>query len=167
MKTIIFLGMSGVGKSTIGKEISTRLSIKFIDTDEIIMEAESEDLQLLIDRIGNDRFIELEAGYIKPLIQPNYILSPGGSFIYSTEFIQKIINDVIFIYLYDTAENICKRIPNIESRGIVGFNGTNFNELHFKRDQLYKKVAHAQFNINHLGFSKTTDAIINFLRLQP
>ncbi|MEC8678365.1 MAG: shikimate kinase [Candidatus Margulisiibacteriota bacterium] len=165
MKTVIFLGMSGVGKSTIGKDVSSHLSLNFIDTDDVIMKGESEDLQSLINRIGNDRFISLEADYIKPLLKPNHIISPGGSFIYSTDFIQTIINDVIFIYLYDTAENIYKRIPNIESRGIVGFNGSNFNVLHANRDKLYKKVAHVQFNINYLGFSKTTDSIVNFLRL--
>ena len=165
MKTVIFLGMSGVGKSTIGKDVAKRLSMSFIDTDDVIMKGECEDLQVLINRIGDDRFIELEVEYIKPLVQPNYILSPGGSFIYSTDFIQQIIKNVIFVYLYDTPENIFKRIKNIESRGIVGFNGTNFKEIHSRRDQLYKNVAHVQFNINLLGFSKTTDAIVNFLRL--
>ena len=34
--SIIFLGMAGVGKSSIGKSVANELALNFIDTDKVI-----------------------------------------------------------------------------------------------------------------------------------
>jgi len=164
MKPIIFLGMAGVGKTTIAKAVSVELNMHFIDTDDQIIHDKNIPLDELIKQIGDDAFINLEAEYVKKLLVKNCVFAPGGSFIYAKDVINSIKDDVVLIYLFDEQKNILNRIPNLKDRGIIGFTGNNFSEIYNERDLLYKEVAHVQFNINHFGFDKTTSNIIKFLK---
>jgi shikimate kinase len=163
IKSVIFIGMAGVGKSSIGKEVAHHFKLQFIDTDKQIARDQQLPLNEVIDHLGIQKFNELEAEYVQKSIDHLGIVSPGGSFIYSTDCIHKIRNDVIFIYLFDEPDNIKARIANIETRGIVGLKEKTFEELCFERHDLYKSVANIQFNINHFGFDQVTNQIIQFL----
>lgn len=163
INSVIFIGMAGVGKSSIGKEVADYFKLPFIDTDKQISGDRHLPLNKIIDQIGIQEFNELEATYVEKSLNKMAIVSPGGSFIYSTDCINKIRNDVIFIYLFDEPKNIKARIPNIETRGIVGLKEKTFEELCFERHHLYKNVANVQFNINHYGFDQVTNQIIQFL----
>ena len=164
MKTIIFIGMAGVGKSTIGKLISRYFKFNFIDIDHVIENDYDMTLDNLIKLKGEAEFIKIESKYVLDHLKKDTILSPGGSLIYAEETIESIKNNVIFIYLYDDLNNIIKRIPNLETRGIIGLGNEPLTTLFNKRNKLYKNAAHAQFNINHLGFNRVVSNIKNYLK---
>jgi len=76
---ITFIGMSGVGKSIIGKELAKRLNYKFLDIDELIEEKIGLKLQQIIDNSGEKRFLEIEKKTILGLGRlDNCVISPGG-----------------------------------------------------------------------------------------
>ncbi len=159
MKPFIFLGMAGVGKTSIAKSVSHQLSLKFVDTDLLIIADFKQELNSLIQSVGPDKFIDIESEYVLKNLQKETVLAPGGSFIYAKKAIQKIKNDVTFIYLFDEPDNILNRIPNIHTRGILGLENKSFYELYLERHRLFSDIAHFQFNINHLGFLETTNQI--------
>ena len=163
IKSIIFIGMAGVGKSSIGKMVANYFSLNFIDTDKLIANDYNDSLNNIIDSIGSQKFNEIEAKYVIDSVSSQNIISPGGSFIYSIDIIEKIKHDVVFINLFDEPKNIKSRILNLETRGIVGLEEKSFEELCFERHQLYQQVANIQFNLNHYSFEDTTDQIINYL----
>jgi shikimate kinase len=165
MRPIIFLGMAGVGKTSIAMDIATRMGGIFIDTDDQMMADRNQSLDAIISDIGNESFIELEAKYVQKNMSPSAILAPGGSFIYANEVIRAIRHQAILIYLYDEPQSILSRIPNLETRGIIGLERMSFSELWHDRHEKYQAAAHAQFNINHYGFKKTTRHIEVFLSL--
>ena len=163
IKSIIFIGMAGVGKSSIGKAVASHYNFKFIDTDRLISADYSQPLSQIIDDIGSEKFNQLEANYVRKSVDDRAIISPGGSFIYSTETINEIKKDVVFLYLFDEPDNIKARISNLETRGIVGLDKKTFEELCFERHELYQGVANVQFQLNHYGFDQVTVQIINYL----
>ena len=164
-KTTIFLGMPGVGKSAIGRDVSNALNVPFFDTDKVISNEFNQPLHTVIKEIGEPTFLKKEAETVVRLADKPCIISPGGSFIYSKSTIKLLKKRAILIYLYDTPFQIYNRIPNIESRGIIGLNDRTFEELFVERHHLYKDGAHLQFNINHYGFDTTTAHIIDSLLL--
>ena len=98
--TIIFLGMAGVGKTSIGRMVSKKSCLPFYDTDKLILNEFNQPLDTIINTLGNDSFLALESQHVLNLSRKKCIISPGGSFIYSTDVINQIKKDVLFIYLY-------------------------------------------------------------------
>jgi shikimate kinase len=49
---ITLIGMSGVGKSLVGKELSKVIKCNFIDIDEIIERKNNLKLQKLLEKLG-------------------------------------------------------------------------------------------------------------------
>ena len=53
-KNLVLIGMMGSGKSTIGKEISKKSSLKFKDTDQLIESHEKMKIREIFDQKGED-----------------------------------------------------------------------------------------------------------------
>jgi shikimate kinase len=77
---IILLGYMGSGKSTIGKEISNKLYMNFIDLDTYIMEKENSSISEIFKVKGEIYFRRIESAYLKELLasKEDFILSLGG-----------------------------------------------------------------------------------------
>ncbi|MBT5856240.1 shikimate kinase [bacterium] len=152
-RILVLIGMAGVGKSTIGKQIAKHLGRPFIDLDRVIEDREGAPLQSLIDTKGEDYFIELEGEVLEELINDldsehvSAVVSPGGSIVYAEEAIAAVKTKVLFIYLEDKLESIKKRIPNLENRGIVGLNGRTLDEVFNERVVLYESTAHRTYSL--------------------
>ncbi len=134
--------MPGVGKSVLGRKLAKRLGCKFLDIDEVIKKQIGLDPQEIIDKFGEKRVLEIEEeivlnlGYIN-----NYIISPGGSIVYSKKamlFLKKISK---IIFLHASFRSIKRRLLNISTRGIIGLKEKNLKELYKERNPLYKKYA--------------------------
>ena len=52
--------MMGVGKSTIGKRLSKKLRVKFIDLDKVIEKRERNSIKDIFDIKGEDYFRKVE-----------------------------------------------------------------------------------------------------------
>ena len=157
--------MAGVGKTSIGKLVSQYFKLKFVDTDKLISNDYNDSLQAVISKLGESEFEKIEAQYVCNAMSELSIVSPGGSFIYSVDTIEKIKDDALFIYLFDEPNNIKKRILNLHTRGIIGLKDKTFEQLCFERHELYEKVANIQFNLNHYSFDDVTNQIIEYLKL--
>lgn len=61
MKNIILVGMPGSGKSTLGILLAKKIHYGYIDVDSIIVAKEGKLLPELIEELGNEGFLEVEA----------------------------------------------------------------------------------------------------------
>ncbi len=55
MKSIVLIGMPGAGKSTIGKLLSDKLNLAFVDTDRLIEHEIKQSIQNYLDVNGYPR----------------------------------------------------------------------------------------------------------------
>jgi len=138
---ITLIGMPGVGKSFIGKKIAAKLGYKFVDVDDLIEKQQRMKLQKVLNELGEEKFIELEAKAVLSLNGEGMIISPGGSVIYSNEAMAFLKNNSKIIYLKDDMEKIKQRVHNLNSRAIVGLRGKSFESLFSDREKLYKRYA--------------------------
>jgi len=140
-QSITLIGMAGAGKSFIGRNLAQQLGFEFIDGDDLII-AKYGPLQELLDSQGEQKFGQIETEVILGLGQmEKLVFSPGGSAAYWPQAMNYLQNNSIIIYLYDTYENVIKRVKNLETRGIVGLKDKSFRQLYQERDHLYKKYA--------------------------
>jgi len=139
---ITLTGMPGVGKSVIGKELAKRLNYKFLDIDKIIEKKTKLNLQQIIDKFGDDKFLEIEEKTILELGKfDNCIISPGGSIIYSAEAMKFLKKNSVVVFLDFSLKSIKNRISNLPTRGIVGLKKKGLEALFNERMTLYKKYA--------------------------
>ena len=139
---ITLIGMAGVGKSVIGKELARALHYEFVDTDDLIERKLNLKLQEIIDQLGEGRFLEIEQEAILELNGiDRTIVSPGGSVIYSLEAMRFLKKISTVIFLDAPVGSIEKRIPNQSVRGIVGLKKKRLKDLFDERRPLYQQYA--------------------------
>lgn len=158
---ITLIGMSGVGKTGIGRELSNRLGYNFIDIDEIIEKNSGKKLQEMIEELGNEKFLKTEERAIIGIgkIQ-NSVVSPGGSSIYSEMAMNFLKNISKIIFLNATLEEIEKRNSDFSKRGIVGLE-KGLEKLFDERLPLYRKYADVTLDLeNNYSFDSVVNRII-------
>jgi shikimate kinase len=82
-RPVVLVGMMGVGKSTVGRMLGTRLGLRFVDTDEEIEKAADLSIAEIFERFGEEYFRDGERRVIARLIGegPAIIATGGGAFI--------------------------------------------------------------------------------------
>ena len=140
--SITLIGMAGAGKSFMGRHLAKELGWQFIDTDDLIEQNAQKGLQEILDALGDEEFIKLEAKTILGLKDIRFkIISPGGSICYSDQAMKFLKENSLVIYLADSYSRIINRIRNLNSRGIVGLKNKSFEQLYKERAALYQKYA--------------------------
>ncbi|MHC4623090.1 MAG: shikimate kinase [Planctomycetota bacterium] len=141
-KSIVLIGMCGVGKSTIGVLLAKTLGRHFIDTDVQIQAFEGSALQQIIDRVGIDAFCDIEQNYILRLDATNAVIATGGSVVYRPKAMHHLADIGIIVHLDLDYETIEHRVTNLYTRGVVMAPGQTLRTLHQQRQPLYKEYAH-------------------------
>ncbi len=145
---ITLIGMSGIGKSIIGKELAKRLKYRFIDTDKKIEEIYKSKLQKILDNFGDEKFLEIEEKTILNLGKiDNYVISPGGSIVYLKDAMKFLKKNSIVIFLNAPLKFIKNRTSDFSQRGIVGYKTKRLKTLFNERYPLYKQYADITINL--------------------
>jgi shikimate kinase len=81
-RSIVLVGMMGVGKSSVGRRLATRLSIPFVDADAEIEKAAGMSIADIFTRNGEAYFRSGEARVIARLLEggPQVMATGGGAF---------------------------------------------------------------------------------------
>ena len=132
-KNITLIGMPGAGKTTIGKELSSKMNKLFIDTDEVIEKKFDKKLHEIIKQEGNNEFLNIEEDTILNLQCSNTIISTGGSAVYSEKAME---------YLDVSLSTLCNRLHNLTERGVILKQNQTLKDLFDERNILYKKYSH-------------------------
>ena len=135
------IGMSGAGKSHVGKQLATALGYEFFDIDTAMEELYQKPLQTILLELGDERFLIEQAALIKETdFHIPHVIATGGSAVYTEDAMQylKDISRVVFIDV--PLEMVAARI-DISNRGIVGLGDKTFTQLYAERQPLYKQWA--------------------------
>ena len=118
-KNILIIGMTGVGKTTIGRQLSKRIRSNFFDSDYQIEEFSGLKITEFFSKYGDEEFRKLERKIIKKLVEENRksIISTGAGFFSDNDFNHYILSNTITIFLDAKFETIFERLKgNIKNR---------------------------------------------------
>ena len=132
---IYLIGLPGVGKSTVGKELSLELDYEYIDLDLYIEKLMNKSIPDIFSEFGEDFFRELEKkALIDMLEKENVVVACGGGII-KDKTNKDIMNGKV-IYLTAPIEFISERINNSDiDRPLM--NKYTIKDLLIKREELY------------------------------
>ena len=79
MKRVFLIGFMGAGKTTLGREVSQRLSLPFFDLDERIVRDAGRSVSEIFRAEGEEGFRGREARALRALVdEPRGIIATGG-----------------------------------------------------------------------------------------
>ena len=162
---IVLIGMPGVGKSTIGVILAKILAYHFLDSDLVIQEREGKRLHQIISEVGTEGFLKIENDVNASLQVEKTVIATGGSAIYGAEAMEHLKEIGEVVYLKADYQTICKRLGNLEKRGVALKPGQTLKDLYDERTVLYEKYADVTVDEKGLGTSETIDAVLNGLNL--
>ena len=116
---IVMLGMTGVGKTTIGKILSKVIKAKFIDIDYEIEKASSLKVYDFFGQYGENEFRKLEKKVLmKSLSNTNKsVISTGAGILSDNEIISSIRTNSFSIFLDIKISNLVERLKyNLKNR---------------------------------------------------
>lgn len=156
---IVLIGMPGSGKSTCGVVAAKMLLKNFFDTDLLIQNLEGISLQNIIDTKGIDYFKMAEERAVLDLDIQGTVIATGGSVIYSDKAMEHLKSLGKIIYLHLDYENMCSRISNLSTRGVVMKNGETLLDMYHERLPLYRKWADSRIDCNNSTVEETANKI--------
>ncbi|MDE5964123.1 MAG: shikimate kinase [Eubacterium sp.] len=161
MSNIVLIGMPGSGKSTCGVVAAKMLLKNFFDTDLLIQNIENSALQDIINNKGNDYFERAEESAILSLDIDGTVIATGGSVIYSDKAMEHLKKLGKIIYLHIDYENMCSRISNLSTRGVLIKNGETLKDMFDERLPFYQKWADVTIDCNSNTIEETARQIVS------
>ena len=143
-KNIVLIGMMGSGKSSIGKMLSKKLKLTFIDIDRIIEETEKMKISEIFKKYGENYFRKIEEKIsLKFLSSENSVVSLGGGGFINTSIRKMCEKNCLSFWLDWKNETIIKRIFNSKKRPLVkNLTKTQINNLIKVRSKFYTLSDH-------------------------
>lgn len=140
-RNLIFIGMPGSGKSTVGVLAAKRLGMGFVDTDLLIQEEAGRTLQEIVDQDGYQALRHIEEQVLLKLSVENQVISTGGSAVYSDAAMRHLKANGTVVFLDIPLDVVIQRIGDYSLRGISRRPDQSLSELFDERFALYSRYA--------------------------
>ena len=165
-KNIIFVGLMGAGKTTIGKKISKILDLPFFDSDKEIEKKYKTSISNIFLKLGEETFREYEENIIFNILKKSpIVLSTGGGAFCNNKIRNFISKNSISFWLNVKPENLFKRIKNTSSRPLLNSRDPllKLKSILLERENLYKK-ANFEIKTDNLTTNETINKILYILK---
>lgn len=161
-KNIAFIGLSGCGKTSIGKAVAKQLSLPFYDVDEYIEKKEGKLIKEIFQQ-GEDHFRRLEGEAIKE-ISRNYsaVISTGGGSVKVPSNMEILHKNSIIFFINRPIENILTDI-DISTRPLLAEGASKLYALYKERYPLYKKYSDIEV-LNDCSFEEIVDKVVQLIK---
>ncbi|MDB4119530.1 AAA family ATPase, partial [Candidatus Pelagibacter sp.] len=141
-KNLVFLGMMGSGKSSIGSLIAKKLQLNFIDIDNVIENELGLSIKKIFETKGENYFRKFEEKTtLKKLKSSSTVISLGGGAFLNKEVRKEVIKNHISFWLNWSDDILLNRIKNSKKRPLA-FNSSENEiiDLIKKRSNIYSKA---------------------------
>ncbi len=169
-KSIVLVGMTGAGKTTIGKILAREMKINFFDIDQEIEKVTTLRIKDFFKMYGEQEFRRIEKSTLFKFIKRNEknVISPGAGIFNDNEIREKLNNDCICVFLNINLNSLTLRLKkNLSNRPKLskGKLEDNLKEMYIRRIKDYKK-SHITIDVNEISIpevvSRINKALINY-----
>jgi len=166
---LILIGPMASGKSTVGRRLSKRLKLDFIDVDEEVEKSAGVSISWIFDVEGEKKFRERESKELKnSLNADNCVIATGGGVILSEDN-RNLLKKGTVIYLETSIQTQLERTLNDNKRPLLKESENveqTLRELKGIRDPLYEECANITINEGKNSHNAVVDEIIDQLNLK-
>ena len=141
-ENLVFLGMMGSGKSSIGSLVAKKLQLNFIDVDNEIETELGLSIKKIFETKGENYFRKFEEKItLKKLKLKPVVISLGGGAFTNRNIRKEVIRNHLSFWLNWSDEILVNRIKNSKKRPLVSNASENeIIDLIKKRSNIYSKA---------------------------
>ena len=166
---LILIGPMASGKSTIGRKLSKRLKLNFIDIDEEVEKSSGVSISWIFDVEGEEKFRERESKELmKSLNNDNCVISTGGGVVLSEQNRDHLKKGTV-IYLETSIQTQLERTLNDKKRPLLLESDNKEQtliELKKIRDPFFNICSNITIKESKNSHNEVVDEIINQLNLK-
>jgi shikimate kinase len=119
-RSVVLVGIMGAGKSTIGRRLSSRLGMPFLDADAEIEAAAGMSIPDIFESRGEPDFRDGEVRVIARLLDSGpAVLATGGGALMRKETRDRIREQAVSIWLKADAEVVMRRVKRRTDRPLL------------------------------------------------
>ncbi|RAK51523.1 shikimate kinase [Phenylobacterium deserti] len=119
-RTIVLVGLMGVGKSSVGRRLASALDLPFRDADSEVETAAGRSIPEIFADLGEPAFREGERRVIARLLElPPHVLATGGGAFVSAETRDLIKSKAISVWLKADLEVLARRVARKDTRPLL------------------------------------------------
>jgi shikimate kinase len=164
---IIFIGLMGSGKSILGKQLASRLSLKLVDLDDYIVAQTGKTIPEIFKDEGEEAFRALESRLLAEVLAQGdeQIIATGGGAVLSAENRALMKQAGHVVWLDASPIVLAERIAGDANRPLLDDVDPLFKmiSLATQRNPLYAEVADLRVDTEKLSDEEAVAKIINFL----
>ncbi len=144
-ENIILIGFMGVGKTSLGKLLASKLGRAFVDLDEKIEHDAKMSIPKIFEIYGEKHFRELEKAAVKEVsARRNIVIATGGGTVKDAENLQLLKDSGIIICLTTDPEEIFRRTEKRGERPVLDDGGNErletIKKLLAEREEFYSQA---------------------------
>ena len=152
-KNLVFIGMMGSGKSSIGSIVSKKLNFNFFDIDQLIEDDQKMKISKIFEIKGEVSFRDIEKKItLNVLKSKKGVIALGGGAIINRAIKNEVLDNHLSFWLNWNIDTLVKRIKNSKKRPLaVNSTKNELIEIIKKRSVIYSK---ALYKIDCENFTK-------------
>ena len=160
-RNIVFLGMMGSGKTSIGFLVSKKLKLDFYDVDHYIENKLKMKISNIFKNKGEKFFREYEEKITLELMKiKGIVVSLGGGAFLNKNIREKILKNHLSIWLNCNYKTLIKRIRNSNKRPLAdSLADSEIIDLTRKRSKIYSKALY-EIKCDNLTKNQIIDRIL-------
>ncbi|MDE2841552.1 MAG: shikimate kinase [Chloroflexota bacterium] len=159
------MGLSGTGKSSVGRLLARKLRWRFIDTDSEIERQEKRRISQIFQDQGEEYFRELERRVVREICaQRHYVVSTGGGAVLDPENRSAMRAGNLVIWLRATPETLLDRLkwsvhtrPLLKAPDPLG----RIRAMAAERHQDYSQASHVSVHTDGKSHEAAADLLWN------
>lgn len=119
-RTIVLVGLMGVGKSSVGRRLAAALDLPFRDADNEVEAAAGRSIPEIFAEMGEPAFRDGERRVIARLLdEPPHVLATGGGAFVNAETRALIKSKAVAVWLKADLELLARRVSRKEGRPLL------------------------------------------------
>lgn len=136
----VFIGLPGVGKTTIGKQVAKKTKKEFVDTDQVLAKKHGPISQIFAN-YGEPRFRELEAETVRSALEnSDGVVSLGGGAVTHPQT-RELLQGQFVVYLETDLASVKGRLAASKRPLLQGDPYAKWKELQEERTPFYRSAA--------------------------
>ena len=160
-ENLVFLGMMGSGKSSIGSLVAKKLKLNFVDIDKEIEKNLNITIKKIFEVEGENYFRKIEEQTtLRKLKLNSTVISLGGGAFTNKNIRKEIIKNHLSFWLNWDDKTLFNRIKNSRKRPLaINATDTELIDLIKKRSKIYSKALY-KINCDNLTKNEIVNKIV-------
>lgn len=166
-RSIILIGLTGSGKTTVGKRLAKQLACPFVDTDDVVIATADSSVREIFELQGEPAFRAYESKALELILAdeiPKVIAAAGGVVLAepNRRAIQNSNSHVV--WLDAEPANLLKRISIGSHRPLLDDNpSATLETMNVERRGLYAELANVRVDANGRDINEIVKVVSNYL----